>query len=101
MAYNLTMPRSKYRINPPVLPKLSERLVVGKQGRVVLPAKLRKALRLQVGDELLASVEDGQLVIRRDEQLDHQLWEKFGRIRGSMAEELIKERRGEAKREAK
>jgi len=80
---------------------ISERVLVGRQGRVVIPAKMRRALRVAEGDELVASVQNGQLIMRPYEDVDEVLWSMFRHVRGDLANELIKERRREASRETK
>lgn len=75
------------------------RLRVGRQGRLVIPAELRRRLDLHDGDDLLASAENGHLVLRRDEEIDERLWAMFRDDRGSMTDELLKDRRTEAARE--
>jgi AbrB family looped-hinge helix DNA binding protein len=75
---------------------------LGERGRVVLPAKLRRRLDLQPGDRLIVTLDDegGFRVISAREQAR--------RLRGlfrdlapgrSLADELIAERREEARRE--
>ncbi|HEX2071832.1 MAG TPA: AbrB/MazE/SpoVT family DNA-binding domain-containing protein [Thermoleophilaceae bacterium] len=78
-------------------------LRVGPQGRVVIPAEMRRALEIQPGETLMAHVEEDRLVIERREQILERL---RGELRGttpagtSMVDELIAERRAEARREA-
>ena len=43
-------------------------LSVGKQGRIVIPAFLRKQLAIKPGSQLLAWVEDGRLVMETKAQ---------------------------------
>jgi AbrB family looped-hinge helix DNA binding protein len=75
---------------------------VNENGRVVIPASYRKALGIQVGDEVLLRIEDDELRIttlkRRLEQARRRVrrYVKAGR---SLAGELIAERREAAKRE--
>jgi bifunctional DNA-binding transcriptional regulator/antitoxin component of YhaV-PrlF toxin-antitoxin module len=70
---------------------------------VVIPAELRRSLKLQPGETLMAHVEADRLVLERREQILERL---RGELRGlapegaSMVDELIAERRTEAKREA-
>ena len=75
---------------------------MGANGRVVIPAEVREALRLRSGDELIVVVEEdgirlltvaqavarAQAIVRR--------YVKPGR---SLSKELIRERRREARRE--
>ena len=78
-------------------------LHVGPQGRVVIPVELRRELHIESGDQLVARVEDDQLIFEKPESI-------LRRIRASLAglsqdivlsEVLIQERRAEAKREAR
>lgn len=76
---------------------------VGKQGRFVLPAQQRRELGLSEGDELLSHVEDGRLILETRELLIDELQELVGSHVPdgvSLAEELIQERRLEARRDA-
>lgn len=72
---------------------------LGKQGRLVVPASLRQELGLEVGDELVARAEDGRLVFEPRAAVIRRLRARFAGVEGSMAEELIRERREEAARE--
>ena len=74
---------------------------VGAQGRVVIPAALRKALRLKRGDRLVARKVGESLVLERREALERRLQERFAHIPPgvSLVDELIAERRAEADRE--
>lgn len=75
---------------------------VGAQGRVVIPAALRKALQLKPGDRLIARRVDDCLVLERRETVERRLKERFGRIPAdvSLVDELISERRAEAAAES-
>jgi len=70
---------------------------------VVIPAEMRRTLEIQPGETLMAHVEDDRLVLERREQILERL---RGELRGttpagtSMVDELIAERRAEARREA-
>lgn len=74
---------------------------LGKQGRLVVPAPLRRELGLGEGDELVARAENGRLVFEPRAAVMERLRSRFKDVEGSMAEELIRERREEAAREAK
>ncbi len=74
---------------------------LGAQGRIVIPARIRKALGFRPGDVLHARIEREQLVIEKPEAIERRLQERFRRFEGrSLAKELIAERRKEARRES-
>ena len=74
---------------------------IGPQGRIVIPAAVRKALSLRPGDTLLARVEDGRLVLEKREDILARLKARFAEVptEVSLVEELVAERRREARRE--
>lgn len=78
-----------------------KKVQVGAQGRLVIPAHLRKALNIQPGDRLVARKVGDSLVLERRETIERRLWEMFSHIpkEVSLVDELIAERRAEAKRE--
>ena len=75
--------------------------IIREGGRLVIPAAYRKALGLKPGDEVLLTLEDGEIrvvstrqaIARAQTLLRHYI--PKGR---SLSEELIKERREEAAR---
>ena len=77
------------------------RVNVGPQGRVVIPARLRRILAIDQGDTLVARVEDGRIVLEKREQVLARLRRRFEKVPGevSLANELISDRREEARRE--
>ncbi|MBI4311978.1 MAG: AbrB/MazE/SpoVT family DNA-binding domain-containing protein [Chloroflexi bacterium] len=77
-------------------------LKVGPQGRIVLPAAVRNKLDIKPGDELLLLIEDGHIVLLTRDQLWAKIRERFKDVPAgvSLADELIAERRAEAKRES-
>jgi AbrB family looped-hinge helix DNA binding protein len=75
-------------------------LRLGPQGRLVIPVELRKALSLKPGDTLVAWAEGDHLVLRPRRAVEEELWALFERVQGSLAADLIRERRAEAQREA-
>lgn len=74
---------------------------VGAQGRLVIPAALRKALGLKPGDRLIARQDGESLVLERREAIERRLQERFRHIpkEVSLVDELIAERRAEAAKE--
>ncbi len=77
-------------------------LSVGKQGRIVIPANLRHQLAIEAGVQLVAWVENGRLIMETKQQLwqsIHQACSKTPKVT-DLAQELINERRGAAKRES-
>jgi AbrB family looped-hinge helix DNA binding protein len=74
---------------------------LGKQGRLVVPAPLRQELGLEMGDELVARAENGRLIFEPKAAVIARLRERFKHVEGSLADELLAERREEAARESK
>ena len=74
-------------------------LRLGLQGRLVIPADLRERLALRPGDVIVASVEDDRLVIRPRRAVEEELWGLFDGLDRGLADELISERREEARRD--
>jgi AbrB family looped-hinge helix DNA binding protein len=74
---------------------------LGDQGRLVIPAAARRALGLRAGDVLSVRVEADHLVLERRAAVLARLRERFAAIPGtvSLADELLSERREEARRE--
>ena len=73
---------------------------LGAQGRLVVPASIRKALGFRPGETLVARVEDEHLVIEKPEAVERRLHARFRKFEGrSLAEELIAERHEEARKE--
>ena len=74
---------------------------VGPQGRIVIPAGMRKALNIGNGDILVARVEDGRIILEKRDDVLARVQRRFkGVPEGvSLADELIRERREEAGRE--
>lgn len=78
------------------------RVRLGPQGRIVIPAALRKTLGFREGTELHAVVREGRLVLRTREQVIRDIRARFRHLPGdrSLVDELIADRREEARREA-
>lgn len=68
-------------------------------GRIVIPAEFRRALGLNVGDELLMQVEDGELRLFTLEQgikRAQETYRKYVPANRDLVGELIRERHAEA-----
>ena len=78
------------------------RLRVNENGRVVIPASFRKALGINIGDEVVLRIEDDELritTIQRRLERAQRLVQKHMKRGTSLADELIAERREAARRE--
>ncbi|MCH8297387.1 MAG: AbrB/MazE/SpoVT family DNA-binding domain-containing protein [Chloroflexi bacterium] len=75
---------------------------VDSQGRVVIPAHLRRAMNIGPGETLYARVRDGQLVLGKLDQVVARLKDTFSSVPSdvSLVDELISERRNEAIQES-
>ena len=81
--------------------KLHADVQLGAQGRLVVPAPIRKALGFRPGEMLVARVEDDHLVVEKPESVERRIRDRFRKSRGrSLADELVAERREEARRES-
>jgi AbrB family looped-hinge helix DNA binding protein len=78
------------------------RLRINENGRVVIPAAFRKELGIKPGDEVILRLDDGELRIttmkRRIERAQRRA-RNYIKPGVSLVDELIAERREEAKRE--
>jgi len=74
---------------------------LGRQGRLVIPAPLRRSLGLEEGDRLVARQDGNRLVIEKPEQIKQRLKARFAQVPAErrLVEELIAERRQESRRE--
>lgn len=76
---------------------------VDSSGRILLPAKVRKQLKLGQGSKLIAEVRKEKLVLESQSQAIRRVQAYFSQFRPKngklMSEELIEERRREARRE--
>lgn len=83
--------------------KLSKSVEVhlGRQGRLVIPIALRQLLEFEEGDTLVAREEAGRLVLEKQAMVKQRLKDRFARVAKdrSLADELIAQRREEAKME--
>ena len=74
---------------------------LGRQGRLVIPAPLRRSLGLEDGDRLVARQEADRLVLEKPEQIKQRLKARFAQVpvERRLVNELIAERREESRRE--
>lgn len=77
-------------------------VVMGQQGRLVVPRAVRDLLGLEPGDRLHLVVRDGQVVLSpmRDAVAALQAYASSARAGRSLVDELLEERRREAAAEA-
>jgi bifunctional DNA-binding transcriptional regulator/antitoxin component of YhaV-PrlF toxin-antitoxin module len=75
---------------------------LGRQGRLVIPSALRRLLRFEEGDTLIAREEAGRLIFEKQEKIKQRLKDRFAQVPKdrSLANELIAERREVAQKEA-
>lgn len=76
-------------------------VTLGRQGRLVIPASLRRSLGLKEGDRLVARQDANRLVIEKPEQIKQRLKARFAQVPAerSLVDELLSERREESRRE--
>ena len=82
--------------------ELQTRVQVGEKGRIVIPAEIRQALGIKVGDSIDLSLENDELRISTRRARLRRAQERARRLIPpgvSLADELLAERREEAKRE--
>ncbi len=79
------------------------RVRVGPKGRVVVPAPIRQALGIEEGTELMARIEGDGIVLEPRSAALRRLQALFAHIPRdvSLVDELIDERREEARREGR
>jgi AbrB family looped-hinge helix DNA binding protein len=73
---------------------------VGPKGRVVIPAAIRRELGIGEGSQLVAVVEEGGVLLIPRGNVKRRLRALFADVQGSLAAELIADRRREAEWEA-
>jgi AbrB family looped-hinge helix DNA binding protein len=72
---------------------------ISEGGRIVIPAEFRKQLGVEIGDELIIRMENGELrLLTKQQAILHaqHLTLQYLKQDRSLADELIAERRGEA-----
>jgi AbrB family looped-hinge helix DNA binding protein len=81
---------------------LEDRVTLNENGRIVIPAAMRKALKVKPGDELLLHMEDGDLHVTTHMQRIRKAQELVRKHLGpnpDLVDGFIAERREAAKRE--
>jgi AbrB family looped-hinge helix DNA binding protein len=75
---------------------------VGPQGRIVIPARIRRELGLAEGTPLALRTEGGRLILEPREEVLRRLRGRYARVprKRRLSDELIRERRREARRES-
>jgi len=82
--------------------QLSIKTKVTEGGRIVIPAKMRDALGIKIGNKVTLTLKDGSLQITtRDEVIRRieEVMKNYIKPGSSAVDELIKERREEARNE--
>lgn len=75
---------------------------LGEGGRIVIPVEYRQALGLQVGDEVIVRMEDGEIrifTLRQALKRAQEIVRRYIPEGRSLVDELIAERRREAENE--
>jgi AbrB family looped-hinge helix DNA binding protein len=73
---------------------------VNENGRVVIPSSFRKALGIEVGDEVVLRIEDDELRITTQQRRIQRAQRRARQyVKGSLVDELLAERRAAAKHE--
>lgn len=83
------------------IPAKHSEVHLGRQGRFVIPAELRRRLGFNPGDALIARIEDDRLVVEKAEVVKRRLRERFRHVPETvdLAAELIEGRRRESAQE--
>ncbi|HEV2811476.1 MAG TPA: AbrB/MazE/SpoVT family DNA-binding domain-containing protein [Acidimicrobiales bacterium] len=80
----------------------TERVTIGPQGRLVIPAAMRRHLGLEPGSVVLVRLEGDALRLERQEAALDRVRARYAKAAGgpSVVDELLAERREEAHRDA-
>ncbi|WP_020558212.1 AbrB/MazE/SpoVT family DNA-binding domain-containing protein [Thiofilum flexile] len=74
-------------------------IVIGQNGRIVIPLDVRRLLSLQEGQRLLLRLENQSVILEKPVDIVQKLQNRFRTIPVSLAAELMQERRQEAAKE--
>ena len=78
-----------------------ERSRLDRQGRLVVPARVRAAAGLTPGTALAVRVSHGRVIVEPLDSIERKMWRAAARARpGDATAELLEERRREAERES-
>ncbi|MCH9697216.1 MAG: AbrB/MazE/SpoVT family DNA-binding domain-containing protein [Gammaproteobacteria bacterium] len=72
---------------------------LGQNGRIVIPASVRKLLELKEGQRLRLHLEDKKIVLEKTDDVIQKLKNRFSFIDESLSEELVQDRRKAAEKE--
>jgi AbrB family looped-hinge helix DNA binding protein len=80
---------------------IADEVRIGAQGRIIIPAHLRKELNLKPGDRLIVRSDGDRILLERRQAVANRLLSRFNQVptNVSLVDELIAERRAEAARE--
>lgn len=78
----------------------SDEVTVGPEGRVLIPAGIRRAAGLEPGTTVVVRVEGDRVVLIPRAAIRRRLRAMFADVPGSMADELLADRRAEAARDS-
>jgi AbrB family looped-hinge helix DNA binding protein len=85
-----------------VMSEISVKAKVNENGRIVIPAEMRKAMGIQPGDDLVMTLEDGVLRIETQRERIRRVQQSLGRLipaERALSTELTDERREEVRKE--
>ncbi len=81
--------------------RFKTKVQLGPQGRLVIPAQLRRMLGFEPGNALVIRMEDDPLILEKPEAIRRRLKARFAKLAkgASLVDQLLAERRKEAKKE--
>jgi AbrB family looped-hinge helix DNA binding protein len=86
-------------VNPTSQVKAGQTITVGPKGQAVIPVEYRRALGIEAGDELIATLENDQVVLITRKALAKRLRGSLKTNDGrNLTQELLEDRRSETKR---
>lgn len=80
-------------------PSTSAVLTMGDRGRIVIPQAMREAADLKPGDKLILFRDDDGIRLMSRDELEAKMWSRLVRPEVSLVDELIADRRAEARRD--